>query len=255
MNSNYILACDDRGTKTWPPKGRSSTFTLGGFVVEQNKIDELNNQWNAIKLELCGNENVELKWSHFFEGNHQLSSKNPLISTNPSTWRNEAIWALKQLFQSTEISPLTTVVQKSKLTSDSLIKTKPNGKKEISLFQISGSLLTQFSLYLKEHQGGNGQIWCDQLGSSKEQKQLQVEFTSFFDNLASQNNPIYNYVLKIEPQIRFFDSKNEPMIQIADFVSGVIWSSAENDHEFFKQLIEMYAPGRKRTYGIAVLEA
>jgi len=53
--------------------------------------------------------------------------------------------------------------------------------------------------------------------------------------------------MRIDPKIKFIDSSSEPFIQVADFVSGAIWATSEGDHWFFLNLLEKYAPGKRRT--------
>lgn len=131
----------------------------------------------------------------------------------------------------------------------------PNGNTIISVFQLFGGVLGQFALYLKENRGKNGEIWFDQLGSRKEEAELQAQISKLFKNLALPDDANQRLGKRINPQINFIDSEKEPLIQLADFVSGVIWASAEGDDWFFRKLLEKYAPGKRRTYGILLLEA
>jgi hypothetical protein len=62
-------------------------------------------------------------------------------------------------------------------------------------------------------------------------------------------NQLFRDSLKrIAEPIAFLDSAHEPMVQIADFVSGVIWAAAEGDEAFLLLYLRDYFPWGKRTY-------
>ncbi len=253
MPGKYILARDERGTKTKTSTRR--TFTVGGFATAESNRTRLIYAWEDIRYRLCGDRSVELKWSHFFPGKHQQNSINPLKSKNQTEWPALAIQALEELFERANLFPITTVVPKDR-ASESLYELTPAGKSVLSLSQILAATLGQFALYMMEKNGQKGEIWFDNLGSEKEEEELQTKFANIFTNLSNLDSPHYQKIVKrISPQIRFYNSKNEPFVQIADFVSGVIGASAEGDNRFFEPFIEKYAPGKRRTYGILTLEA
>lgn len=243
-----ILACDERGTTSLTSSSR--TYAIGGFAADERMRDQLIASWNRVKIELCGKSDVELKWSHFFSGHHQTKSNNPLLSKNPEEWREQALWALHKLFSQAKLFPITTVVQKDKLASDFFL----DEKQRIDVFQVFSTTVSQFSRYLKENNRMRGEIWFDQLGSRKEEERWQGYFTAF-RNAIQKAPPSVKHrkiVMRIKPEIKFYNSATEPFIQLADFVSGVIWATSEGDDLFFSQLLEKYAPNRQRTYGIVV---
>ena len=248
----YLLICDERGTKSI--KSTRRTFTLGGIALPEAEQANVISVWGNIKQKLCGREDVELKWSHFFPGRHQKSGGNPLLVQDSSKWRQDAMWALDELFGRSDVFPITTIVRKDKV-DEGLLELTRKGKKVIAVRLVLSVLLGQFALYLRERNGKDGEIWCDQLGSQKEQDELKTAFADTFNDLENLLPPLRPYVEAVNPHLLFFDSVQKPIIQIADFVSGVIWASAEGDNWFFRKHLEKYAPGRKRTYGIAFLEA
>ncbi len=250
--NKYLLICDERGTKSI--KSARRTFTVGGIALPEEEQTNVIAIWGDIKQKLCGQKDIELKWSHFFVGHHQKSGENPLLNQNPSKWRQDAMWALEELFGKVNVFPITTIMRKDKV-DEGLLELTRKGKKVIAVRLVLSVLLGQFALYLREHDGKDGEIWCDQLGSQQEQDRLQEAFASTFNNLDYLLPLLRPYVEAISPQLSFFDSVQKPIIQVADFVSGVIWASAEGDNWFFSKLLEKYAPGRKRSYGIVFLEA
>ena len=174
------------------------------------------------------------------------------LTNDPVEWREQALWALNELFEQAQIFPITTVIQKNKITTDSLL----DENQRLSVYQIFAATVGQFALYLRERNCVEGEIWFDKLGSAKEEERWQSNFTDFQNSL--QNSPLpeanRKLVMRIDPTIKFIDSASEPFIQVADFVSGAIWATSEGDHWFFLQLLEKYAPGKRRTYGILLLE-
>ncbi|MCA9964752.1 MAG: DUF3800 domain-containing protein [Anaerolineales bacterium] len=249
---NYLLVCDERGTKSI--KSTRRTFTIGGIALPEEEQTNVLLAWSGIKQNLCGRHDVELKWSHFFSGHHQKSGDNPLLNQDSERCRQDAMWALNDLFESANVFPLTVIVRKDNV-DDSLLELTRKGKKIISIRFVLSVLLGQFALYLREQDGKKGEIWCDQLGSLQEQNDLKSAFASTFDNLGNLLPPLLPYVKAVNPHLSFFDSSQKPIIQVADFVSGVIWAAAEGDSWFLRKHLEKYTLGRKRTYGIAFLEA
>lgn len=250
--SKYLLICDERGTKSI--KSTRRTFTIGGFALPEKEQANVIGVWKDIKHKLCGQREVELKWSHFFVGHHQKNGDNPLLNQDSSMWRQDAMWALDQLFTKANVFPITTIVRKDRV-DEGLLELTGRGKKVIAIHLVLSVLLGQFALYLREHDGKYGEIWCDNLSSQQEQDKLKTAFASTFNSLENLLPPLRSYVEAINPNLSFFDSLQKPIIQVADFVSGVIWASVEGDNWFFRKHLEEYAPGRKRTYGIVFLEA
>ena len=83
---------------------------------------------------------------------------------------------------------------------------------------------------------GCGEIWLDQLGSKKEQERKQDSWSKL-----RNNNPNFQHselIKKINQRILFFDSKNEPIIQIADFISGAIWAASEGEEKYLLDNLE-----------------
>jgi hypothetical protein len=143
----YILACDERGTTRWP--NATKTWTLGGFVVNRQDQAALISAWSNVKLQLCGSDSCELKWSHFFPGVHQSKSVNPLRSTDPQEWRDQAQWALTQVLNRSEVYPLTIILRKDRASSV-LLRVSDRGKQVLDVDTIWVSVLGQFALFLEQ---------------------------------------------------------------------------------------------------------
>lgn len=244
MQQRYILVCDERGTIRWP--SRTKTWALGGFIIPWEKQGRLISVWNAIKLRLCGDKTVELKWSHFFEGKHQERMTNPLLSNNPQEWRKQAKWALSTLFTMKDVLPLTSYVRKD-VVSDDAFKITKSGKKILNIDVLWVTITGQFALFLKEH-NGIGEIWFDQLGSRSEEARKVESWKNLLEATQALNPRYQEWVQRISPNLKFFDSRVEPLVQVADFVSGVIWAASEEDEEFLLRTIRKYSDYNDRTY-------
>lgn len=243
-SKHYILACDERGTTRWPSP--TNTWALGGLIFQQSERKKLVSIWNRIKVELCREENVELKWSHFFPGQHQERMDNPLIEDDPEKWRTQAVWALEELFNNTQALPLTTYVRKSEASGDAFLTTQ-DGRKVLDIGVIWVGILGQFALFLKDKRS-TGEIWFDNLGSEKEQTRKQKEWSRLRDG-EWPVNPENQLLLKpIASEFSFFDSKTEPIVQIADFISGVTFAASEGDDIFLIKTLSKYMPQGNPTY-------
>jgi len=250
LSRHFILACDERGTTRWPSP--TNTWALGGLIFEKEEHQRLVGIWSDIKIKLCGDANLELKWSHFFPGKHQGKMNNPLLSEDPQEWRNQALWALNELFKKTNALPLTTYVRKDKSTDD-VFRITPDNRKVLNIGVIWVGVLGQFALFLKE-KNSTGEIWFDNLGSENEQDRKQQEWLRLRDG-DWPVNPEYQLLLKpIASEFRFVDSKDEPIIQIADFISGITWAASEGDEFFLLKTLEKFMPKGKRTYRLLKIE-
>lgn len=250
LPKKYILVCDDRGTPTWP--SRRKTWALGGFVVESGKRQELVSAWARIKLRLCGDPDYELKWSHFFPGYHQKGAHNPLLSNDPREWREQAKWALSELFGAADILPVTMVVRKDKASNDLFVTSKA-GRKVLDINTLWVGPLGQFAFFLEKH-NARGEIWFDQLGSRNEEARRQADWEELRDGVWAVKPEKQAIVRRIAPTLRFFDSRAEPLVQIADFVSGVIWAASEGDEGFLLRLLREFFPEGRRTYKLLHVE-
>jgi hypothetical protein len=249
-SKHYIVACDERGTTRWPSP--TKTWALGGLIFEENERQRLLSIWDSIKLKLCGDKNLELKWSHFFPGHHQERMGNPLITKDHKEWRKQVKWALNELFENTNALPLTTYVRKDK-SSDTVFREGQHSRKILNIDTIWVGILGQFALFLKE-KNSTGEIWFDNLGSEKEQARKQEEWIRLRDG-DWPVNPENQLLLKpIALNFRFFDSKTEPIIQIADFLSGIVWAASEDDQEFLMKNLDKFIPQGKRTYRLLKIE-
>jgi hypothetical protein len=242
----YIMACDERGTNRWP--SRTKTWAQGGFIVDSRRRPALLRAWTDIKSQLCGTNECELKWSHFFPGNHQRSEANPLLSSDPTEWRKQARWAVSELFYAADMLPVTTLVRKDRASPDAFVTTRTGGRVlDIDILWVP--ILGQFAIFLREN-GGMGELWFDQLGSRKEEARRQESWRRLRDDPWPLDRDRQALLRAIGPSIRFFDSRKEPVVQLADFVSGVIWAAAEGDESFLRSSLQEYFPMGRHSYSL-----
>lgn len=177
----------------------------------------------------------------------QKNSNNPLISSKPDEWRDQAKWALSNLFFSNNILPVTTVVRKDRGSNDIFQDIRDDGVKILNKDLLWFGVVGQFATFLKQH-NAKGEIWFDQLGSRKEEARWQESWARM------RNEPWPAYIenqktlKRIAAQLKFFDSVDEPLIQVADFISGVLWAASEGDEEFLLRVFREYFPWGKDTY-------
>lgn len=234
---HYILACDDRGSNNWPSS--SKTWTFGGFIIAANQQESLQTVWNEIKYNLCGTIDCELKWRHFFE--QSRTESNPLKSEDSVSNRIEILWALSQLFEKANIVPATVLIRKDR-ASPSLFTTSKKGHQVLQTDIYWTGVIAQFALFLGQ-KSGSGEIWIDRSGSTAEDKRKQELWTNAYQS----TDPRFK---AIAPEIKFFDSKDNLLIQIADFISGALWAASENDDVFLSQHLNNFFPNGLGGYNL-----
>lgn len=227
--TKYILACDERGTIY--RNSKSQSWVYGGFIFRLKEKDILVNRWNSIKYSLCGSSDVEMKWSNFF----YKTDESPL--QKELDLEGSLIWALDQIF-TTEIKivPVNMRAVKSEL-SEECFRTTLKGNQAIDYEILSVAIYGQFALFLNIFPG-IGEMWFDQLGSDTEQDRKQKAWIELRNNNSNKNNK--RMLKRILPTIKFLDSSIEPIIQIADFISGVIWAASEGDEKYLIHKFESY---------------
>jgi len=248
MSKKYVLVCDERGTTRWP--SRTKTWALGGFITDLGKQGRIAAAWKEVKRQLCGDSSCELKWSHFFPGRHQERGTNPLISGDPGEWRDQASWAVGKIFEGPDIVPINTYIQKD-TASDAVFKRADEmSEKEYRVLDIDTIFvgpIGQLALFLTQHRA-RGEIWFDRLGSEAEEQRRQDSWRQL-RNGEWKVKPENQKVLKrISPEIEFRDSRTTPLVQVADFLSGVIWAASEGDEIFLLDALSKYFPTGPETY-------
>jgi hypothetical protein len=248
MPRAYIMVCDERGTTRWP--SRTKTWAMGGFVIDSREQGAVVHAWKEVKLQLCGASSCELKWSHFFPGRHQNVGTNPLVSDDPEEWREQARWAIDRLFEVPGIVPVNMYVRKDE-ASDAVFEqfgdTSTRRYKVLDIDTLFVGVVAQFALFLTEHRA-RGEIWFDKLGSLTEEQRKQASWQQLRDGEATVTPKNRELLKRVSPHIRFFDSRKNELVQVADFVSGVIWAAAEGDEQFLLQALSNYFPSGSRTH-------
>lgn len=240
--NKYILACDERGTMYLDSSRNVRCF--GGFIFPLVKENHLVQQWKLVKQALCNSENVELKWSHFFSGPH-LRKGSPLPDKDEDIRRLLAVVALKKLFDECDyITMINVVVRKEeafKRHKDHYYTLQDNGRYRLIEAPFYGGVLTTFTRYIYQS-NGSGEIWMDQLGSRSEEEKVQEYWKNTRENQGTRDRhpKLSEAQLRIEPKIKFFNSKQSEIIQLADFLMGPISAAGDGDEFFFQRLYEYY---------------
>ena len=248
VSKKYILVCDERGTTRWPSS--TKTWALGGFITDLARRGRIISAWKEVKRQLCGDSSCELKWSHFFPGRHQDRGTNPLISDDPEEWRQQASWAIDKLFEVPEVVPINTYVRKDEASDAAFKKADETSEKEYRVLDIDTLFvgpIGQLAVFLMEHRG-RGEIWFDKLGSEAEEQRRQHSWQQLRDGECKVRAENQKVLKSISRKIKFLDSQTDSLVQIADFISGVIWAASEGDEMFLLQALSEYFPTGPGTY-------
>lgn len=246
--SDYILVCDEHGTTRWPSSSKS--WTSGGYIVKYSSKELVKTTWAKIKATLCLSPDMELKWSHFFVGRHLSGKVNPLKTNDPIDWHNQAIWAIEKLFSECNLTAMNTVVRKDRASEAAFI---PSGidrvthsYKVLDVKTIWIGILGLFSIFLHQ-ENSVGEVWFDQLGSRSEEVKRNEDWQCLRNepNFMDHENQVL--LLRISPQISFFNSSDQPLVQVADFISGVIWAASEGEEVYLLRSLQRYFPLGSRT--------
>jgi hypothetical protein len=199
---------------------------------------------------LCGNSSCELKWSHFFAGRHQDRETNPLILDDPEEWREQASWAIGKLFEVPGVVSVNTYIRKDE-AADAVFKKADEmpekGYRVLDIDTLVVGVIGQFVLFLMERRA-KGEIWFDKLGSQTEEQRRQDSWQQLRDGEWKVKPENQKLLKRISPKIKFLDSEKNSLVQVADFISGVIWAASEGDEVFLLQALSKYFPSGPRTY-------
>jgi hypothetical protein len=247
-DNRYILVMDEMGTPGMA-YGTSNTYVFGGYVVAEDELDQAVGAWRQIKQELCGDADAELKWKHFFVDEDDPHIRTPLRDKEAKVRRRQAVRALDGLFGQASIRPAMLIVEKDRAT-ETLIAQSRKGKDKIDDDLIWLVPAAQFSLFLHVHRA-RGRLWCDSLGSEKQEQRRQAAWSEQLrmvrdgevPDTASAN---LQKLLLIDDHVKFFDSRNNEAVQIADFVCGVIWAAGEGDESYLRRFIHKYGQSAGR---------
>ena len=240
----HLLVYDEHGNVNWKS---SSPFSIGGFAIARTQVHDLIMCWTAIKNKLCGSNDVELKWRHFFD----QAEQSPLLKYHNA--RLQADYALRHLFDVGAMFPISTLIQKERVDTDFYSRVTKKGRKVVNTMLITAGILGQFALYLQEHHSEGGSIISDKLGSQREESRLQNDIARILEEAKGIRSNSNRLLDKINPSVSFCDSKEEPLVEIADFVSGPIWSAAQGDDYFFLNHLSHFLRGREKSYGIFII--
>lgn len=248
MPQKYLLVCDERGTTRWP--SATKTWAMGGFIIDSRRQNAVVHVWREVKRLLCSDIARELKWSHFFPGRHQERGTNPLVSDDPDKWREQAAWAIDKLFEVPGIVPVNMYVRKDEASNSAFEDFGDTAERPYKVLDIDTLFVTiigQFALFLMERRA-TGEIWFDSVGSRKEEERKQESWRQLRDGEWAVEPHNQRHLKRVSPEIKFVDSQENELIQVADFISGVIWAASEGDERFLLQALSKYFPGGPQTY-------
>jgi hypothetical protein len=252
--TRYILVADEMGTPGIAP-GVSNTFAFGGYVVTESDLPLAIAAWQRIKVELCGNADVELKWKHFFVNADDLQIPTPLTTQNTHSRRQLAALVLHHLFRESPIVPVVAVSRKDRATETFIVQSKKGNDKiddDLMWFGLAG----QFAQFLTLKRA-TGKLCFDRLGSEKHEARRQTAWANLLRQIRAEELPPQvldnlRKLLAIDEQIAFLDSRTNEAIQIAEFTCGVIWQAAEGDEAYLARFITEYGPNATKQ-GLGIL--
>ena len=244
----YILVADEMGTPGMSP-GTSNSFVYGGYVVHEADLTQVVEAWRKIKVEMCGSAEIELKWKHFFVAADDPHIDVPLLVKNPRARRQLAALGLDYLFRNAPIIPAMAVARKDRATNAFIVQSR-KGKDKLDDDLMWTGPVAQFALFLSlKH--AKGKLWFDRLGSEKQEMRRQASWSEQLQMIGPGRYPPeiegnLKKLLAIDEQIAFLDSEMNEVVQVADFVCGVIWQAAEGDEAFLARLVDEYGSNATR---------
>ncbi len=243
-HSYYLLVADEMGTPGLAP-GTSNAYIIGGYIVRKRDLRQVIGLWRQIKSELCGNPDVELKWKHFFTKYDDSRFHNPLLIADDEQRYRLALNTVERLYDNLPILPLVSCALKDSITEAFVTEGRP-GKKKINLSLFRVGPIGQFASFL-HNRASRGEIWFDNLSDDSQEEQWNTDLAGLraFKQPGKQSRP----VLRIKPGIRFYDSKMNEAIQVAEFTMGIIWEAARGDEAFLIHFEEKYTRQIQR-YGL-----
>lgn len=249
----YLFVADEMGNPG-VSSVTSNTFVFGGYVVSSQDVKKAIETWTKIKAEMCGDEEVELKWKHFFVDEMDPRFSIPLLVKSKAGRRNLAALALKYLFHQAPLIPLVAIAQKDRASKEFLVKSKKGGDK-IDYDTMWVGPIGMFATFLAL-KGAKGRMYFDRLNPNQD-KERQESWSEHLRLSRSGNLPpeiLTNFerLLAIDEAIDFLDSGENEIIQIAEFVAGVIWNAGEGDEGFLAEFETLYSKDAEQV-GLGIL--
>jgi hypothetical protein len=244
----YIFVADESGNPGINSR-TSNTYVFGGYVLPEGQIDVLTALWKRAKFALCDTENVELKWKHFFANSSQQHQRaNPIKLDNPEACRLVAVWILQAFFSQTSILPAIAVSRKDRASKFLRVSTK-RGASKLDDDLIWLGPVAQFAAFLNKNKS-TGRLIFDSL-NQKQQIKRQLQWSEQLQKIKGgqvaqgvQSN--FRKLLLISENIEFQDSRTSDLVQIADFVCGVIWNAGQGDEAHLSVFYEEFGRRAER---------
>lgn len=228
----YIVFIDESGQpggwdkeKGYLNKNTSKFFTLGGFMINDENIKDIETKFKGIKIKYGLKENCEVKWSCSY-------SKLGLTFEQYKNMKKEIIEMISQY----KNSVIGIVMDK-----ENCYKNKKHIKNHNDLYAFALNILMErVCMEISDREGRNSitpaLMFTDSRkndNNNKLDKELKTAYTRAI-RLGTYNIKFHNFC----ESIVFIDSSNSTGIQCADFCAGAIHKKFEMEEEkFFNMLL------------------
>lgn len=230
-NQHFFLFADESGNPGMST--RNAVWAFGGVVVAQENVPALEQIWLDWKTDICNDPYADLKWRHFFSH----SSHNPLRETSLPRRSHLAEELVTAIFAERLLIPALVVMHSKWVKSPELLLRSKTGNLKVNDDVCTRPLYTQFAKYLDEHHA-TGQIVYDKLGGHHLEANRQQNWASFQETYTKE--ALHADLKLIDTEIYFADSENNPLVQIADCVCGIVSTIGRQNERFLTTILQNY---------------
>lgn len=242
--AEYTLYIDESGNMG-ASHNQSNGFVFGGYVINKKDESIAIRTWRELKTELCGSDNVELKWNHFFKS----FPDNPLIAKSTKDKREAGINLATRIFEDIPLIPNLEVIRKNR-ASEAVFTVSKKGNSKIDLNVLWVAPVGAFAGFLSRRKSV-GKIVRDKVSGLAEEQKWQENWTNL--RIAVQGQPQDKLLSLIDEEITFVDSANHDLIQIADCICGIIFS-ASIENEAFLYPVFAYFEQATKNHGMGIIK-
>ena len=235
----FLFAFDERGTKSYNPE-KDDYFIYGGYGIRTSKINQLKENWQRCKIGLCGSSKIELKWRDFFskKANIYLSEELRNDTQNGAIIYN---FFYDRRIPPNYLFPINLIIHKSQIQEYGYIEASTGNLKlnVDTLYMVLFGLINRLMLEEKDNVKS---IIFDFLSSDKENQKRIDDYHRILKKMKADGK----WKVKLPQEIRFHDSSISDLIQIADFMSGPIYSKFKYGENFlFDTFVNFYVRENK----------
>lgn len=242
--TKYTFYIDESGN-IGAGQNQSNGFVFGGYII--NKKDEklAIRIWNKLKVELCGSEEVELKWNHFFTSH----ANNPLIATSSLEKKEAGIYLAKHIFEEIPLIPNLKVIRKDRASEAVFTKSK-KGNSKVDLNTLWVAPIGTFAGFL-EREHAIGKVVRDKVSGIAEEYLWQENWRKL--RASVRGLALEKKLIQIDEEIEFVDSSKNDLIQIADCICGIIFSASIENEAFLKPVFTYFDEATKK-HGMGIIK-